>query len=74
LFKIFLSFDISVWHGRETLLEIAAYGPVAGAAVSLALLVIGLGLSAAGIGGIEFEPSAFRDSFLVGLLGKLTPR
>jgi hypothetical protein len=71
-FKTFLSLHACLWHARETLLEIAAYGPAAGAAVSLGLLVIGLALSAAGIGGIEFEPSAFRDSFLVGILGKPT--
>jgi len=59
-----------VVHYRQTLLEVAAAGPAAGAAASLACLLLGLGLSAAGFGGIEVEPSAFEDSLLVGLLGK----
>jgi hypothetical protein len=54
---------------RESLLEIAAYGPLAGGAASLAAVVVGMGLSAAGIGGIDFQVVAFRDSFIVGLLG-----
>ena len=59
-----------VVHCRQTLLEVAAAGPAAGAAASLACLLLGLGLSAAGFGGIEVEPSAFEDSLLVGLLGE----
>ena len=58
-------------HCRQTLLEVAAAGPAAGAAASLACLLLGLGLSAAGFGGIEVEPSTFEDSLLVGLLGEL---
>ncbi len=54
---------------RQTLLEVAAAGPAAGATASLICLLAGLGLSAAGFGGIEVEPSAFEDSLLVGLLG-----
>lgn len=54
---------------RQTLLEIAAAGPAAGAAASLACLLLGLGLSAGGLGGVSVEPSAFEDSLLVGLLG-----
>lgn len=61
----------STLPNRQTLLEVAAAGPAAGAAASLACLLLGLGLSAAGFGGIEVEPSAFEDSLLVGLLGKL---
>ncbi len=62
--------DVSDMHCRQTLLEVAAAGPAAGAAASLACLLLGLGLSAAGLGGIEVEPSAFEDSLLVGILGK----
>lgn len=54
---------------RQTLLEVAAAGPAAGAAASLACLLLGLGLSAAGLGGISVEPSAFEDSLAVGILG-----
>ena len=56
---------------RQALLEIAAAGPAAGAATSLVCLLVGLGLSAGGFGGIEVEPSAFEDSLLVALLGML---
>lgn len=56
---------------RQTLLEVSAAGPAAGAAASLLFLLVGLGLSVAGQGGIEVEPSAFEDSLLVGLIGKL---
>lgn len=51
-------------------MEVAAAGPAAGAAASLLCLTLGLGLSLAGLGGIEVEPSAFEDSLLVGLLGE----
>ena len=54
---------------RQTLLEVAAAGPAAGAAASLACLLLGLGLSAGGLGGVSVEPSAFEDSLLVGVLG-----
>ena len=56
---------------REALLQIAAYGPAAGAAASLAAVLLGLGLSAAGLGGgITVQSSAFEDSLLLGLLGE----
>ncbi len=55
--------------GREALLEVASAGPAAGAAVSLVAVVAGLALSAAGSGGVQFEPGAFDDSLLVGVLG-----
>lgn len=54
---------------RQTLLEVAAAGPAAGAAASLACLLLGLGLSVGGLGGVTVEPSAFEDSLLVGILG-----
>ncbi|KAL3161454.1 hypothetical protein ABBQ32_010337 [Trebouxia sp. C0010 RCD-2024] len=61
----------STLPNRQTLLEVAAAGPAAGAAASLACLLLGLGLSAGGLGGVTVEPSAFEDSLLVGALGKL---
>ena len=55
---------------REALLQIAAWGPAAGAAASLAMLLAGFALSAAGVpGGAELQPGAFQDSLLVGILG-----
>ncbi len=35
--------------------------------------MIGLGLSAAGVGGSELQPVAFNDSLLVGILGGSHP-
>ena len=32
-------------------------------------MLVGLGLSAAGVGGAELQPVAFNDSLLVGILG-----
>ena len=54
---------------RAALLQISAYGPAFGSAAALAAIVIGLGLSAAGVGGSELQPVAFNDSLLVGILG-----
>ncbi|EIE22624.1 hypothetical protein COCSUDRAFT_63768 [Coccomyxa subellipsoidea C-169] len=56
---------------RATLLHVAAYGPAFGAAASLAMLLAGLALSAAGVGDGELQPAAFQDSLLVGVLGQL---
>ncbi|KAK9830008.1 hypothetical protein WJX72_009165 [[Myrmecia] bisecta] len=55
---------------REVLLEVAAYGPLFGAAASALCVVVGLALSSAGIGGVPVEPQAFQDSFVLGLLGE----
>ena len=56
---------------REALLQIAAYGPAAGAAASLVAVLVGLALSAADLGGgISVQSSAFEDSLLLGLLGE----
>ena len=56
---------------REALLHVAAWGPAAGAAASLLMLLAGFGISAAGVpGGAVLEPGAFQDSLLVGLLGE----
>lgn len=56
---------------RQTLLEVALAGPAAGALASLIFLLVGLGLSAAGSGGIEVQTSAFQDSLLIEVLGEL---
>lgn len=45
---------------RQSLLEVAVAGPAAGAVASLALLLVGLGLTAAGLGGIELDANSFR--------------
>jgi len=58
---------------RAALLQISAYGPAFGSAAALAAVVIGLGLSAVGIGGSEMQPVAFNDSLLVGILGRHPP-
>ena len=58
---------------RASLLQISAYGPAFGSAAALAAVVIGLGLSAAGVGGSELQPVAFNDSLLVGILGRASP-
>ncbi len=52
------------------LLEVAGAGPAAGTAASLVAVAVGLALSANGSGGIQFEPGAFDDSLLIGVLGK----
>lgn len=61
----------STLKNRTQLLEIGLAGPAAGTAASLAMLLLGLGLSAAGQGDVTVESSAFDDSFLVGCLGHL---
>ena len=43
----------------------------AGTVVVLGLLAVGLGLTVAGVGGIEVDSQSFSDSLLVGLLGQL---
>lgn len=55
---------------RPTLLDIATAGPLWGTAASTALLVVGLGLTVAGLGDITIDSPAFADSFIVGLLGQ----
>lgn len=47
----------------------SASGPLYGTAAALAAVVAGLALTAAGVGGVIVEPSAFQDSLLVGILG-----
>lgn len=54
---------------RAALLQISAYGPAFGSAAALAAVLVGLSLSAAGVGGAELQPVAFDDSLLVGILG-----
>jgi hypothetical protein len=56
--------------GREELLEIAASGPLSGAAASLALALAGLVAAKLGVGSISVEPEAFQDSLVMGILGE----
>jgi membrane-associated protease RseP (regulator of RpoE activity) len=53
---------------RATLLDVAAAGPAAGTAASGALLLAGLGLSAAGLGDVTVDSASFADSWSVALL------
>jgi hypothetical protein len=52
------------------LLDVAMAGPLWGCAASGALLLGGLGLSAAGLGDVTIDSPALADSFIVGLLGQ----
>ncbi|KAK9846226.1 hypothetical protein WJX84_002265 [Apatococcus fuscideae] len=56
---------------RGALCKLAAWGPLAGAAVSMAFVLTGIALTMAGQGSTEVQTSAFKDSFLVGGLGQL---
>jgi len=53
---------------RAALLDVAEAGPAVGVVVSSALLLLGLGLSAAGLGDVTVDSAAFADSWSVGLL------
>ena len=56
---------------REALLEIGAAGPLAGASLSLALVLIGLAMAQAGVGStLPVDSVAFQDSFLIAVLGE----
>lgn len=55
---------------RAALLDVAAAGPLAGAAASGALLAAGLALSAAGLGDVTVDSVAFADSWSVALLAQ----
>jgi hypothetical protein len=55
---------------RETLLDVAVAGPLWGSAASGALLLLGLGLTAVGLGDVSIDSPALADSFLVALLGQ----
>jgi len=55
---------------REALLAFASEGPFLGAASSLFLVVVGLGLSAAGVCDIGVDSPSFADSFLIALLAQ----
>lgn len=57
---------------RTALLEIARDGPAVGMAVSLVMLLLGFGLTAAGVTDIEVDSPAFGTSVLVSVLGQLT--
>ena len=54
---------------RGALCKLAAWGPLAGSAVSMVFVLTGIALTMAGQGSTEVQTSAFEDSFLVGGLG-----
>jgi membrane-associated protease RseP (regulator of RpoE activity) len=55
---------------RSVLFDIAAAGPIAGGALSLVLLIIGLGLSLSYSGPVEIPSQFFQGSLLVGVMAK----
>lgn len=61
----------SVVPNRQSLATVTAPGPLFGAAASFIVLLVGLGLTAAGIGGVEVDSESFKESFLVGGLGRI---
>ena len=62
----------SVLRNRGELLRIAAAGPLAGTAVSAALVVVGLLLSVVGAGpSVAVETGAWNDCLLMAALGQL---
>jgi len=56
---------------RTALLEISAAGPAFGTAASAALLALGAGLTAAGLGDVTVESASFADSLLAGAIANL---
>lgn len=46
-------------------------GPLWGCAASGALMLMGLGLTAAGLGDLTVDSAGLADSFIVGLLGQV---
>eukprot|EP00249_Psilotum_nudum_P016650 c25930_g1_i3 orf=723-1904(+) len=60
----------SIPQKRQDLLEVAAAGPLAGASLSLLILLLGLLLPPAEGQGILVNATAFHDSLLVGVLAK----
>ncbi|KAH8970704.1 hypothetical protein BDL97_02G103200 [Sphagnum fallax] len=61
----------SIVTNRQELLQVAVTGPIAGAALGLTLVLLGLLLSPSEGQGIVVNASIFHDSFLVGGLAKL---
>lgn len=57
---------------REVLLDVALAGPLWGSVASAGLLLLGAGLSAAGLGDVTIDSPALADSFLAGAVGQLT--
>jgi hypothetical protein len=55
---------------RPTLLDVSMAGPLWGTAASGSLMLVGLGLSAAGLGDVTIDSPALADSFITGLLGQ----
>lgn len=60
----------SILSKRQDLLEIAAAGPLAGAALALVILLVGLIFPPMDGQGIIVNANAFHDSFIVGALAK----
>lgn len=56
---------------REALATVAVLGPLAGTVVSLAVAVVGLALTAGGVGGIDIDSASFRESLLIGGVGQV---
>jgi hypothetical protein len=56
---------------RIALATVTAPGPLAGAAVSLVFLLIGLVMTSRGLGGLEVDSSSFKESLLIGSLTQL---
>eukprot|EP01025_Chloroclados_australasicus_P027738 TRINITY_DN27455_c0_g1_i1.p1 TRINITY_DN27455_c0_g1~~TRINITY_DN27455_c0_g1_i1.p1 ORF type:complete len:458 (-),score=53.69 TRINITY_DN27455_c0_g1_i1:402-1775(-) len=50
---------------RQQLAEVSGSGPLAGSLFSLIVLLVGMILTKAGMGGVALSPAAFQDSFLV---------
>ncbi|CAM6007791.1 unnamed protein product [Sphagnum balticum] len=61
----------SIVTNRQELLQVAVTGPIAGAALGLTLVLLGLLLSPSEGQGIVVNASIFHDSFLIGGLAKL---
>lgn len=55
---------------RSALLDVAAAGPAVGTITSGTMLLLGLGLSSAGLGDVTVDSAAFADSWSVGLLAQ----
>ncbi|KAI3424741.1 hypothetical protein D9Q98_008130 [Chlorella vulgaris] len=54
---------------RTALANVAAAGPLASSALAAVIMLVGAGLTAQGVGGVELDVASFRESLLAGLLG-----
>jgi membrane-associated protease RseP (regulator of RpoE activity) len=50
--------------------QVAAAGPLAGAAVSAVLAAVGLAMTLAGVGGVDVDTASFKDSLLAGAVAQ----